>query len=182
MIFGVCDDTVELLTARISLELVNGKHLRKFGWLERDTLEVPHGGCAGNVKLCADLCGGYQFTECVDDPDNQTAGGTIILGKKGDFLEEALAAVAAVAPLAQMQQRCSAKRNILDRLHSVVVHTLRKRPASRAAVFCSRQFEVNMDFLGNIFNVRDNYIFQIQQLCGIIFVEHRDHCKSGALW
>ena len=114
----------------------------------------------------------YRFTERVDNLGNQTAGGTMIPGKKGVFLEEALAAIAAVTSLAQMQQRCSSKRNILDRLHSVVVHTVRERPAGRTAVLCSRQFEIYMDFSGNILNIRDNYIFQIQQLCGIIFVEH----------
>jgi len=31
-----------------------------------------------------------------------------------------------------------------------------------------------MGFSGNILNIRDNYILQIQQFCGIIFVEHRD--------
>lgn len=98
----------------------------------------------------------------------------MIPGQKGVFLEEALAAVTAVTSLAQMQQRCSAKRNILDRLHSVVVHTVREHLAGRTAVLCPRQFEINMDFSGNILNIRDNYIFQIQQFCGIIFVEHRD--------
>lgn len=98
----------------------------------------------------------------------------MIPGQKGVFLEEALAAAAAVTSLAQMQQSCSAKRNILDRLHSVVVHTVREHLAGRTAVLCPRQFEINMDFSGNILNIRDNYIFQIQQFCGIIFVEHRD--------
>ena len=98
----------------------------------------------------------------------------MIPGQKGVFLEEALAAVAAVTSLAQMQQRCSAKRNILDRLHSVVVHTVREHLAGGTVVLCPRQFEINMDFSGNILNIRDNYIFQIQQFCGIIFVEHRD--------
>ena len=98
----------------------------------------------------------------------------MIPGQKGVFLEEALAAVAAVTSLAQMQQRCSAKRNILDRLHSVVVHTVREHLAGGTVVLCPRQFEINMDFSGNILNIRDNYILQIQQFCGIIFVEHRD--------
>ena len=107
----------------------------------------------------------------------------MIPGQKGVFLEEALAAAAAVTSLAQMQQRCSAKRNILDRLHSVVVHTVREHLAGGTVVLCPRQFEINMDFSGNILfpytprfrsNIRDNYILQIQQLCGIIFVEHRD--------
>ena len=112
MIFGVYDDTVVLLAAGISLELVNGKHLGELGRLERDILEIPHCGRAGNVKLRADLCGGYRFTERVDDLGNQTAGGTVVPWKEGVLLKEALAAVAAVTPLAQMQQRCSAKRNI----------------------------------------------------------------------
>ena len=102
MVFGVCDDTVVLLTAGISLELVNGKHLRKFGWLEGNILEIPHCGCAGNVKLRADLCGGYRFTERGDDLGNQTAGGTIVPWKEGVLLKEALAAVTAVAALAQI--------------------------------------------------------------------------------
>lgn len=174
MIFGVYDDTVVLLAAGISLKLINRKNLGELGWLERDILEIPHCGCAGNVKLCADFCGRYSFTERVDDLGNQTAGGTMIPGQKGVFLEEALAAVAAVTSLAQMQQSCSAKRNILDRLHSVVVHTVREHLAGRTAVLCPRQFEINMGFSGNILNIRDNYILQIQQLCGIIFVEHRD--------
>ena len=146
MIFGVNDDTVVLLTAGIALELINRKNLGELGRLERDILEIPHCSCAGNVKLCADFCGGYRFTERVDNLGNQTTGGTMIPGKKGIFLEEALAAVAAVTSLAQMQQRCSSKRNILDRLHSVVVHTVRERPAGRTAVLYPRQFEIDMDF------------------------------------
>ena len=66
------------------------------------------------MKLCADLCSGYRFTERGDDLGNQPAGGTVVSGKEGVLLKEALAAVAAVTPLAQMQQRCPAKRNILD--------------------------------------------------------------------
>ena len=42
---GIYNNTVVFLTAGITLEFVNGKNLRKFGWLERDILEIPHCGC-----------------------------------------------------------------------------------------------------------------------------------------
>ena len=102
----------------------------------------------------------------------------MIPGQKGVFLEEALAAVAAVTSLAQMQQRCSAKRNILDYLHPIVVYTVSECSTGRASVLDPWQLKVYMDFLGKIFNLCDDYIYQIEQLCSIIFVEHRDSSFS----
>ena len=116
------------------------------------------------MKLCADLCSGYRFTERGDDLGNQPAGGTVVSGKEGVLLKEALAAVAAVTPLAQMQQRCSAKRNILDYLHPIVVYTVGEASTGRAAVLHPWQLKINMDFITNIFNICDNCIFQIEQL------------------
>jgi len=84
--------------------------------------------------------------------------------------QEALAAVAAVTPLAQIQQRCPAKWNILDYLHPIVVYTVSESATGRAAVLHPWQLKGNMNFLRNIFHICDDYIFQIEQLCSIILL------------
>ena len=38
----------------------------------------------------------------------------------------------------------------------------------------SGEFNADVEFLANIFHIRDNYVFQIQKLCCIILIEHRD--------
>ena len=182
MVFGVYDDAIVLLAAGIALEFVNGKHFGKFGGLERNVFEIAHGRRTGNMKLRANLGSGYRLAERGDDLGDQSAGGTIISRKKGVFLIKTLATIAAIAPLAHMQQRCPAKRNILDDLHPIVVYAVCEASTGRAAVLRPRQLKVNMNFLRNIFNICDNYIFQIEQLCGIIFVEHGDssfQCGRG---
>ncbi len=113
-----------------------------------------------------------------DDLGNQSAGRAVVPGKEGVLLKEALAAIAAVTPFTQMQQRCPAKRNILDYLHPIVVYTVSECSTGRASVLDPWQLKVYMDFLGKIFNLCDDYIYQIEQLCSIIFVEHRDSSFS----
>ena len=72
-----------------------------------------------------------------DDRSDQPAGDSVVSWEKEIFLKEALAAHAAITPLTQVQQRFSAKGNILDRLHSVVVYTVSERAAGWARVLCS---------------------------------------------
>lgn len=38
----------------------------------------------------------------------------------------------------------------------------------------SGQRNIDVEFLRNILQIRDNYIFQIQKLCCIILIEYRD--------
>lgn len=56
----------------------------------------------------------------------------MFFSKKRLPLEEALAALAAIAALAQVQEGRSGQRDVLDRLHPVVVHAVCKRPTGRA--------------------------------------------------
>lgn len=69
-----------------------------------------------------------------DDLGNQSAGRAVVPGKEGVLLKEALAAIAAVTPFTQMQQRCPAKRNILDYLIPIVVYTVSECSTGRASV------------------------------------------------
>ena len=66
----------------------------------------------------------------------------------------------------------------LDDLHPIVVYTVSESATGQAAVLRPWQLKVNMDFLRNIFNFCDNDIFQIEQLCSIIFLEYRDSSFS----
>ena len=109
-----------------------------------------------------------------DDRSDQPAGDSVVSWEKEIFLKEALAAYAAITPLTQVQQRFPAKGNILDRLHSVVVYTVSERAAGWARLLCSGEFEENVYLSRNVFNICNNRVFQVQQFCGIIFVEHRD--------
>ena len=38
----------------------------------------------------------------------------------------------------------------------------------------SGKLDKDVEFLRNILHIRDNYVFQIQKLCCIILIEHRD--------
>ena len=66
----------------------------------------------------------------------------------------------------------------LMNLHPIVVYTVSESATGRAAVLHPWQLKVNMDFLRNIFNFCNNDIFHIEQLCSIIFLEHRDSSFS----
>ena len=50
----------------------------------------------------------------------------------------------------------------------------RECAAGRTSMLCPGQFQVDTQLSRNSFNICNDYVFQVQQFCGIIFVEHRD--------
>lgn len=38
----------------------------------------------------------------------------------------------------------------------------------------SGKLDINVEFFKNILHIRDNYVFQIQKLCGITLIKRRD--------
>ena len=88
--------------------------------------------------------------------------------------QETLAAATAVAAFTKVQEGISRKRNILDRLHPIVVYTVCDRATGRASMFFSGKLDIDVGFFRKIFHICDYYIFQIQKFCCIILTEHRD--------
>jgi hypothetical protein len=81
---------------------------------------------------------------------------------------------APITPLTKMQIGLSAQRYVLYDLRSVIVYDARGRATTGADVLLPGQFKVNMNLVIEIFYVSNNYIFQIEQFCGIILVGHSD--------
>ena len=54
------------------------------------------------------------------------------------------------------------------------MYAVRECAAGRTNVLCPGQFQVDTQLSRNSFNICNDYVFQVQQFCGIIFVEHRD--------
>ena len=75
-----------------------------------------------------------------------------------DSSEETLTAVAAIASLTKMQKGISCQRNILDSLHLIVVYTVCDSSTDRASMLFSGKLNVNVEFSGNTFYVRNIYI------------------------
>ena len=90
------------------------------------------------------------------------------------ILKESLAAATAVAAFTKVQEGISCQRNILDRLHPIVVYTVCDRAADRTGMLFSGKLDINVEFFKNILHIRDNYVFQIQKLCGITLIKRRD--------
>ena len=174
MILRVCNDAVVLLTTGVALELVQRDYLREFLRLKIDASEIAHGGCAGYIETAADLLGGHNLFKGVDDLSHQPAGDAVIAWQECVILKETLAAATAVAAFTKVQKGISGQRNILDRLHPIVVYTVGDRAAGRATMLFSGKLDIDVELLRNILYIRDNYIFQIQKFCCIILTEHRD--------
>lgn len=132
MVSRIGNDAVVLLAAGVSLELVQREYLRQFCGFVVYASEIAHGSHGGYVVMTADLFGGHDLFKGMDDFGHQPAGDTIIARQKCVLLEEALSASAAVAALSKMQEGISCQRNILDRLHPIVVHIVCGRAAGRA--------------------------------------------------
>ena len=131
------NDAVVLLTAGITLELVQRNYLWEFLRLKIDISEIAHGGHAGHIETATDLLGGYYLFKGVDDLSHKSAGDTVIAGQEGVVLKETLAAATAVAALAKVQEGISCQRNIFDSLHPIIVYTVGDRAADRASMLFS---------------------------------------------
>ena len=166
--------TVVLLTAGIALELVQRDYLRQFSGFVVYTSEIAHGGYAGYIETAADFLGRYYPFKGVDDLGNQPFGNTVIAGQKGVVLKETLTAATAVTAFSKVQEGIPCQRDILDSLHPIVVYTVCDGAADRASMRFSGKLDKDVEFLRNILHIRNNYIFQIQKLCCIILIEHRD--------
>lgn len=164
MVLRVGNNAVVLLTTGIPLELVQGDHLRELLRFEIDAPEIARGGRSGYVEPAADLPGGLELFKGVDDLCHQPAGDAVIAGQEGVLLKETLAAGAAVAALAKVQVTVSCQRNILYRLHPIIVYTLCDSPTGRTGMLPPGHLKIDMDFSGNIFYIGYYYIFQIQKL------------------
>ena len=79
--------------------------------------------------------------KCIYDCSDQSAGDSVVSGEKRIFLKEALAASAAVAALPKVQEGVSRQRDILDRLHSIVVNAVCDGTTGRADVCFPGQLE-----------------------------------------
>lgn len=174
MVLRIGNDAVVLLTTGITLELVQGEHLRQFPDFVVYASEIAHGSHAGYIEAAADLLGGHCFFKGVDDLRNQPAGDTVIAGQERVPLKETFAAAAAIAALTKVQKGISCQRNIFDALCPIVVHTVCDSAAGGASMLFSGQLNIDVEFLRNILYIRDHYIFQIQKFCCIILIEHRD--------
>lgn len=174
MIVWVGDDAVVLLTAGVTLELVQRDYLWERLWPKVDVSEIAHGSYAGYIKTAANFLGGHNLFKGVDDLGYQPAGDTVIAGQECVVLKETFAAATAVAALTKVQEGISCQWNIFDGLHPIVVYTVCDSSADRASMLLSGKFDIDVEFLRNILHIRDNYIFQIQKFCGIILIEHRD--------
>lgn len=174
MVLRIGNDAVVLLAAGIALELVQRKHLRELLRLKIDASEIAHGGCAGYIETGADLPGRRNSFKGTDDLGYQPAGDTVIAGQECVTLKETLAAVASIAALTKVQEGISCQRNILDHLHPIVVYTVCDRATGRASMLFSGKLHMDVKTLRTILHICDNYIFQIQNFCCIILIEHRD--------
>ena len=132
---SISNNAVILLTARVALELVQRKNLRKLRRPETNALEVAHGSCAGYMILRSDPGSGNRITERGNNCRDKSAGNTVVAREKRVFFKEALTAAAPVAALTQVQKRFSAHWNIFDRQHSVVMDTVCQGSTGRVTVF-----------------------------------------------
>lgn len=138
------------------------------------TSEIAHNGCTRYIKVAADLLGRYNLFKGANDLSHQSAGDTVIAGQKCVVLKETLTAVTAVAALAEVKEGVSCQRDILYGLHPIVVYTVSGSSTDRVRMLFTGEFEIDMEFLRNVFHVCDNYIFQIEKFCCLILIEHRD--------
>ena len=156
MVLRIGNDAVVLLTTGIALELVQRDYLREFLRLKIDASEIAHGGCAGYIETAADLLGGHDLFKGVDDLGHQPTGDTVVAGQKCVVLKETLAAATAVAALPKVQEGIACQRNILDRLHPIVVYTVCDRAADRTSMLFSGKLYIDVEFLRNILHIRNN--------------------------
>ena len=138
------------------------------------TSEIAHSGYAGHIETAADFLSGHDLFKGVDDLCHQPAGDAVIAGQECVILKESLAAATAVAAFTKVQKGISCQSNIFDGLHPIVMYTVCDRAADRTGMLFSGKLDINLEFFKNILHIRDNYVFQIQKLCGIILVKHRD--------
>ena len=110
----------------------------------------------------------------MDDLSHQPPRDTVITGQESVALEEAFPAFTAVAALPKVQKGFSSQRNVFDGLYPVVVYTICDRTADRTNMLLSGQLEIDVAFPAIIFHICHHNIFQIQQFCDIILIEHRD--------
>ena len=174
VVLRIGNDAVVLLTTGIALELVQREYLRQFSGFVIYASEIAHSSHTGYIVAQADLLGGHYLFKGVDDFSHQPAGDTVVAGQECVVLKETLAAATAVAALPKVQEGISCQRNILDRLHPIVVYMVCDRAADRTSMLFSGKLYIDVEFLRNILHIRDNYVFQIQKLCCIILIEHRD--------
>ena len=147
MALRIGNDAVVLLTAGITLELVQRNYLWEFLRLKIDISEIAHGGYAGYIEAAADLLGRYYLFKGVDDLSHQPAGDTVIAGQECVILKEPLTTATTVAALTKVQEGISCQRNILNSLHSIVVHTVCDRAADRASMLFSGKLDMDVEIL-----------------------------------
>ena len=112
-----------------------------------EKIKIAHGGYTRNVITAADLLDGNSIFESKYDLGNQTTGYTVIAREEGVLLKEALATVAAISALTQMQEGISGQRKILDGLHSIVVYTISLRATAGTGVLAPRQFNADVKLI-----------------------------------
>ena len=174
MVLGVGNNAVVLLTAGIALKLVQGDYLRQFLGFVVYTSDIAPGGYAGHIETAAEFLSGHYLFKGVDDLGNQPTGDTVIARQEGVALKEAFATATAVTAFPKVQKGVSCQRNILDRLHPIVVHTVCDRATDRTGMLFLGKLDINVEFFINILHICYHYIFQIEKFCGIILIEHRD--------
>ena len=174
MALRIGNDAVVLLTAGITLKLVQRDDFRELRWFEIYASEIAHCSHPRYIVSAADFRSRYHLFESVDNLGHQPTGDTIIARQECIVFKETFSTATAVAAFTKVQEGISCQRNILDRLHPIVVYTVCDRAADRTGMLFSGKLDINLEFFKNILHIRDNYVFQIQKLCGIILVKHRD--------
>lgn len=110
-------------------------------------MKIACGRSGRNIVAAADLYCGSDLLKSKNDFRNQSAGYSVVAGKKGILLKEALATGAAVAPFPKMQKGRTTKGDILDNLLPIVVDTVSPGSTAGANVLSARQFQVYMKLI-----------------------------------
>ena len=143
-ILGVCNNAVILLATGITLKLVQRDHFRKCGWFLAEQVKIAHGGDGRHIEAAADFFCGNKFFERKHDLSNESACNSVVTGKESVLLKESFTAGAAIATFTKVQKGVSGQRNILDRLHSVVVNVVGSGTTGGTGMCYSGQFQIDV--------------------------------------
>ena len=151
------------MTSGVTLEFIQRNDFRKFLYFLIKATEIAHGSNSRHIEAAADFCSGNQFFEREDDLRYKSAGDSVVTRKKSILLKETLAAGTAVAAFAKVQEGISGQGNIFNYLYSVIMDMVCSGLTGWANMWCSWEFNMNMQLVTNIFNIGDYYIFQIEK-------------------
>ena len=173
----VGQDRLVFLSVGIPFEFINGENFRQLLAGVGNQIEITE-SCADRniVFLCYVRCGD-SVSKVLNNSCILAARHTVVARKKAVFLVKPLAAaVAYISSLTEMKVDILSKRRYVpDLLYSVVVDLIGFGTAAWAVMPTPGKFYLYVLFLLFIPYVFDDYIFQSEQFCGIIFVEHRVH-------